>query len=111
MTDGMHHAHKRKRIYQKKEPYPHPNKWKRLLDKLIYMIGMIAPIMTIPQVLQIWVEQNASGISILTWSAWTVVAVFWIIYGLAHKEKPIVIIFITWIIIYALVISGALLYG
>jgi len=39
----------------KEEPYPHPNKWKRLMDKLIYFAGVLGPIMTIPQLSKIWV--------------------------------------------------------
>jgi len=75
----------------KEEPYPHPNKWKRLMDKLIYFAGVLGPIMTIPQLSKIWVEKNASGVSALSWGAYGVGACFWIIYGFMHKEKPIII--------------------
>jgi len=48
MTEGLHHFHRRKRIYQKHEPYPHPDKWKRFMDHAIYCVGVFGPIMTIP---------------------------------------------------------------
>lgn len=110
-TSGLHHFHTRKRIHQKHEPYPHPNKWKRLMDHLIYLIGIIGPIMTLPQVAEVWVNKNASGISAITWSSYVVINVFWIIYGTMHKEKPIILASIAWLVMNSLVAIGAILYG
>jgi len=38
---AVHHLHKRKRIHEKHEVYPHPDKWKNRLDKIIYFIAII----------------------------------------------------------------------
>jgi len=111
MTEGLHHAHKRKRIHQKKELYPHPNKWKRILDKIIYIVGIMGPIMTIPQVLRIWIEKNAAGVTIITWFSWLIIGIFWLTYGIVHKEKPIILVYSSWIIIHTLVVIGASMYG
>lgn len=86
----MYHFHLRKRIHQKKEKFPSPNKWKRFIDNIIYFVGMVGPIMTIPQVWNIWIEQNASGVSPISWSAYLIVSMFWLTYGITHKEKPII---------------------
>ena len=110
-TEGLHHFHTRKRIHQKHEQYPHPNKWKRLMDRLIYLIGIVGPIMTIPQVAEVWLNKNASGISVITWASYVVINVFWIIYGTMHKEKPIIVTSIAWLIMNSLVAIGAILYG
>ena len=67
LQHGLHHFYKRKRIYQKLEPYPHPNKWKRLMDKLIYAVGIFGPVMTIPQLTKIWLDKNAAGVSAISW--------------------------------------------
>lgn len=61
MVPAITHLHKRKRIYQKHEPYPHPNKWKRLVDDLAYGAGIIIPIVTIPQAWRIWAYETAAG--------------------------------------------------
>ena len=108
---GLHHAHKRKRIYQKHEPFPHPNKWKRILDRLIYFVGIFAALMTIPQIWQIWIGRNAGGVSILSWCSYLIAASFWVLYGLAHKEKPIILIYSRWIVLDILIILGILIYG
>lgn len=110
-TKGLHHAHIRKRIYQKHEPYPHPDKWKRLMDKGIYAAGVIGPIMTIPQLTKIWIDKNATGVSAISWIAFLITAIFWLIYGIMHKERPIIFTYIIWIILDIFIVIGVLMYG
>lgn len=110
-THGLHHFHKRKRIHQKLEPYPHPNKWKRLMDRLIYVIVFVGPILTIPQVTKIWIEKNASGVSIISWSAYLITAIFWLIYAIMHKEKPLILSSSIWIALEALIVIGIFIHG
>jgi len=90
-SHGLHHFHRRKRIYLNHEPYPHPNKWKRVVDKLIYFVVIIVPLMTVPQVTKVWIDKNVQGISIIAWSTYTIASLFWVIYGVMHKEKPIIV--------------------
>lgn len=81
------------------------------MDRAIYLIGIIGPVMTIPQVAEIWINKNASGVSAITWSSYVFVNIFWIIYGVMHKEKPIIITYLAWLFMNSLVATGALLYG
>lgn len=111
VQDGMHHFHIRKRIHQKHEPYPHPEKWKKFVDKAIYAVAIFGPLMTLPQVIKIWVEKNAAGVSAITWTAYLLVAVFWLIYGIMHKEKPIIVMNSLWIFLEIFVVAGILIYG
>jgi uncharacterized protein with PQ loop repeat len=110
-SHGLHHFHRRKRIHQNHEPYPHPDKWKNFLDKIIYFVGILGPLMTIPQVWNIWVLKNASGVSILSWSTYLFVAIVWVLYGIVHKEKPIIVTYAIWIILDILIILGIILHG
>lgn len=110
-TEPIHHYHTRKRIYHKLEEYPHPDKWKRFLDKSIYIVGAVGPIMTIPQLMKIWVEKNASGVSVISWGAYLVTAIFWLSYGIAHKEKPIIFTYSIWIVLEIFIVIGTLMYG
>lgn len=111
MSPGFHHFHKRVRIHQKHEPYPHPNKWKNLMDRLIYFVAAFGIIMTIPQVARVWFEQNAAGVSAVSWFAYTLTSMFWLTYGIMHKEKPIIFTYFLWVIMNLLVAVGALLYS
>ena len=108
---GVHHFSVRRRIHQRYELYPHPNFWKRQLDRLIYVVAFVGPVMTIPQVLKIWVERTAAGVSLLAWSTYAVTSVVWLLYGLAHKEKPILYSSIFWILLSVLIVLGILQYG
>lgn len=116
MQKGLHHFHK-KRIHKKYEKHskdkehPSKDKWKRFIDKIIYIGAVVGPIIAIPQIMKIWVEKNASGVSVISWSGYLVSAIFWLIYGVVHKEKPIVVTNIIWIFLQAIIVVGTLIYG
>lgn len=109
ISKSMHHAHIRKRVSQKLEPYPHPNKWKNLLDKIIYVVGVLSPLMTIPQLFKIWAEQNTSGVSLISWSWYLTASVVWLMYSLAHKEKPLILNSALWVITETFIVIGLLM--
>ncbi len=106
-----HHYHVRKRVHQNLEPYPHPDKWKNLLDRMIVFIGISAPIMTIPQLFEIWANKSAESVSLISWSWYLVAAVVWLIYGIVHKEKPLIVTYVGWIVIDILIVAGILIYS
>lgn len=81
------------------------------LDKFIYIVGIVGPGMTIPQVLKIWIGRDASGISVLTWSGYVFFAFFWLAYGFTKREIPLILTNIIIIILSSLVVIGTLLYG
>ena len=47
----------------------------------------------------------------VTWSGFVVVAVFWLMYGLLHKEKPLIMTYILWIVLQGIVVAGVVVYG
>ena len=106
----MLHLHLRKRISRALEPYPARSRWKRLLDRAVYMAGIVGPIMTIPQIALIYIGRDAAGVSPISWLAWMLLDIPWILYGLAHKERPIVTTYSLWLFCNGLVFIGALLY-
>ncbi len=110
-TEGLHHFHVRKRIHQKHETYPHPDKWINFMDKAVYVVGAIGPLMTLPQLMKIWVEKNATGVSVASWTGFLLYAIFWLIYGIMHREKPIIFAYILWVTLQALVVIGIIIYG
>ena len=107
---AIHHYHKRKRVHKKLEKYPHPDKFKRIIDKIIYIAAFAGPIMTIPQVIGIWVGKNSSGVSVISWISYAILSSIWLIYGIVHKEKPIIISSIIWIILDIFIVVGVILY-
>lgn len=63
----------------------------KAIDKFIYIIALFGPIMTLPQIINVWKNQDVSSLSIRTWWAYLVSPSFRLIYGLLHKEKPLII--------------------
>jgi uncharacterized protein with PQ loop repeat len=111
MSHPHHHQSIRKRALNGKKPYPHQNVWINFLDKFIIALGVINIFATLPQVLQIWIGQDASGVSVISWSYYTFFSFMLFLYGLVHREKPIIITYSFSFILYGLIAFGALTYG
>jgi uncharacterized protein with PQ loop repeat len=106
----LHHVSIRRRIYEKLEAYPSNKKIARLVDEGGYIFGIAGPLFSIPQLYAIWSTQNADGVSLFSWSAFTLGALFWIFYGIMHKEKPIIISQILWFFLQLGIVIGIILY-
>jgi uncharacterized protein with PQ loop repeat len=68
-------------------------------------------LMTVPQILIIWVGQDAAGVSVVSWSAYLVSAVLWFWHGLKQHDRNIYLPCVGWIALDAAVIAGAVIYG
>ncbi len=100
------HLAKKHRIIQVKKSAQHH--W---VDRTTYLVAIIEPIITIPQVYAIWSTRNASGVSILSWSGYWLFGLVWLYYGIIHKDKAIIIYNGLYLVAEALILIGALLYG
>jgi uncharacterized protein with PQ loop repeat len=81
------------------------------LDKLTFVVGIIGPFTVIPQSYSIFTTKSAAGVSLTTWLLIFVVTFPWILYGIAHKDKSIIVSFILWEIVNLSVVIGVLMYG
>jgi len=108
---GLHHLHLRKRILRNLEPFPARSAWKRGLDRTVLTVGIIGPLASVPQILKIYLLQDATGISIISWSVWALLDIPWIVYGVVHHERPIVVTYFLWFLVNILVSVGAMVYG
>lgn len=107
----MRHLHLRKRITKNLEPYPARTPWKRLLDRVVLAAGVIGPALSLPQIIIIYTNKDASDISAVSWFGWAGLNIVWILYGIAHREPPIVMTYLFWFVINLTVAFGAVLYG
>lgn len=110
MSDALHHLNKRKRIHKKLEPYPHPDAVKNNIDKLVYGVSVMVPAVTFVQAWKIWTEKNADGISLTAWAGYILGNIIWVVYGLAHQERPIILMYTLLIIMNTAILIGALIY-
>jgi uncharacterized protein with PQ loop repeat len=81
------------------------------IDKLFYFGGVLSPIATFPQVIKIFFEKNVNGLSIETWTMYFLGAVAMLLYGLVHRQKPIIFMNVVVLPFYLLIIVGILIYG
>ena len=105
-----HHQHKRKRNSKNFEPYPSRDPWVRLLDQVAVFAGVLGPLMTLPQIWQIFYYRSAGSVSGLSWMAFGLLDMPFILYGIIHKDKLICITYILWCTANLTVAVGAIIY-
>lgn len=88
-----------------------PSRSERMLRRLLGGMSIFTMLMTIPQVLTIWVGQQAAGVSLLSWSAYLASAILWFWFGIQKRDKNIYLPCIGWIALDSAVIAGIFIYG
>jgi uncharacterized protein with PQ loop repeat len=63
--------------------------FQRRYDYLMYVVGSLAPLALLPQVIHLYTLRNAAGLSLTTWILLTIINSLWAMYGFLHKERPI----------------------
>ena len=81
-----------------------------VLNRLLPSLSIFTMLMTVPQVLTIWVSHRAAGISMLSWGAYLCSALLWFCYGFEKRDKNIYLPCIGWMFLDIAVLVGALLY-
>lgn len=93
------------------DPAAGKSKSDSVLRRLLGGMSIFTLLMTIPQVLTIWVRHQAAGVSVLSWGAYLLSAVLWFWFGLRQADKNIYLPCVGWIVLDSAVIAGALVYG
>ncbi|MBP9826892.1 hypothetical protein KBC99_00230 [Candidatus Saccharibacteria bacterium] len=81
------------------------------IDKAVMVTAFVEPLAGLPQVIQIFHTRSAKDLSLSSWVAYQLVTVIWLLYGITHKEKPIIIYQGLWLFVQTLVIIGIVIYG
>jgi len=74
-------------------------------------IAVAEPLFGLPQVIEIYANQSAQDISIISWSFWLTASIIWFLYARMIKDKALLICSVIWVIIECSIILGILLYG
>lgn len=88
-----------------------PTKYTQFLDKLTFIMGVIGPFTVLPQIHTIFANHSAAGVSLATWALIFIVTFPWILYGVAHKDKSIIVSFTLWEVVNLAVVIGVLMYS
>jgi uncharacterized protein with PQ loop repeat len=81
------------------------------MKQLLAGLSIFTLVMTIPQILAIWLSRQAAGVSLLSWSAYWLSALVWFFYGLQKGDRNIYLPCIGWLVLDGAVIVGAWIYG
>jgi uncharacterized protein with PQ loop repeat len=82
-----------------------------VLRRILGGMSLFTILMTVPQVLTIWVGHQAAGVSVVSWSAYLLSALLWFWYGLQKRDKNIYLPCIGWAGLDIAVIVGAVIYA
>lgn len=108
--NGFHHIRARVHAAKGLEPFPSTNKWKRLLDYLMYAVGIIAPFALVPQILQIYTTKSGAGLSLSTWLLLATFNILWATYGVVHKDTHIFFANVFMALFNGVIVVGVLMY-
>jgi uncharacterized protein with PQ loop repeat len=81
------------------------------LSRVLGGMSVFTMLMTVPQVLTIWVGHQAAGVSVVSWSAYLLSAILWFWYGFQKRDKNIYLPCVGWVGLDAAVIVGAIVYA
>src|ERR1700716_2699930 len=84
---------------------------KTVMSRLLGTMSVFTMLMTVPQVLTIWVGHQAAGVSVVSWSAYLFSAILCFWYGLQKKDRNFYLPCVGWAGLDSAVIVGAVVYG
>ena len=108
--NGFHHLRARARVTRGLEQFPSRNKMKRLLDYLMYAVGILAPLALVPQIIQLYTTKSSEGLALPTWILFTIFNILWATYGVVHKDKHIIYANALMALFNSIVVAGVLMY-
>ena len=82
-----------------------------VFSRVLGAMSVFTMLMTVPQVLTIWVDHQAAGVSVVSWSAYLLSALLWFWYGLQKRDWNIYLPCVGWVGLDAAVIVGAIIYA
>jgi uncharacterized protein with PQ loop repeat len=82
----------------------------KTIERFALAAGILQPLITLPQIIQIYSNQSAQDVSLTTWLGYLVFGVIFLIYGYIFKLRPIFYGQIIWVTMQCVTVIGILLY-
>ena len=79
------------------------------MDRLTYAVGLLLPVMTLPQAYDVWASHDVGGVSVLTWSLYAGVSLIFVMFGFRHKERLLVVTYLPMFVVELVIIMGLLI--
>ncbi len=77
-------------------------------EPLLYFAVAFGPLMTLPQVYDIWVK-DSKDVSMITWAAYIVTSVIWLVHGFKIKDRALILVQIIWVVLSVAIVLGLIL--
>jgi uncharacterized protein with PQ loop repeat len=74
-----------------------PQKAVRIVDRIVLGTAILAPIVTIPQIFQLYTTKSSANLSLLSWCLYILCAVPWVAYGIFHRDRRIILSTSLWL--------------
>lgn len=78
------------------------------LEKILRGLSVFTMLMTVPQVLAVWGDGGAGGVSLVSWVSYLVAACLWFVYGLQKRDKTIYLACVGWVVLDAAIVAGVI---
>ena len=80
------------------------------LEKVLRGLSVFTMLMTVPQVLTIWIGHNAGGVSLISWVAYLIAACMWFVYGVQKNDKTIYLACVGWVVLDLAIVIGVIVH-
>lgn len=108
MRLAVHHYHKRKKAsHQLSGSQRGLNSF---VDRMVYVLGTLGVLIFVPQLIVVWTQKDISGVSVMSWFGMCAASTLWLIYGVVHREKPIMFANTLALVVQGLIILGILVH-
>ena len=85
-------------------------RWASRTAKIAYVVALLGPLSSVPQMWEIWADRNAAGVSLVTWTLFLLTSVVWLLYGIVKSDRPLILSNSIWVVCEAIIMVGAFLY-
>lgn len=80
------------------------------IEKILPVVSILTMLMTLPQVLTVWIARDVSGVSLLSWGTYLIAACLWFVHGLQRRDTAIYLACVGWILLDGAIVVGVLVY-
>jgi MtN3 and saliva related transmembrane protein len=76
------------------------------IDKLCIIAAVFMPLTTLPQIFKLYSTQEAGDLSLAMWVLYCIGVIPFLLYGIIHKEKQLIILNVMWLTVQMVMIYG-----
>ncbi len=107
---ALHSRRKKKEHHYLEHAEEERNPQKRFIDNVCTIFSIIMPLTTLPQIIQLFTSQSAQDLSLVMWVLYCIGVIPFLIFGVMHKERQLVVLNSLWLVVQLVMIIGIVMY-